>query len=291
MRLAHRARWAASALVVVACLTSALPEASAVTKKSSKRATTRRPTTRPVRATVPATTTPTTTAPTTTATTTAAPTTSPAPVTFERSVYSVTVASGGSVTLPLWLTIPKGFTGPITLRAAALNPETRITFDPNPARNYALATIANVGGSGALPIVQIEAVSATGVVVATAALSVFVVGGSTGGTVPVGSPNGGTGIVYSFPTPASPLLRGGKDITVPISITRQGGSTSAVTMVRIGALPDGMFSSFKFGTTLGDIDYLFVGANATTAPGTYIINVDAVSTFGTVRLNIPVTVA
>jgi hypothetical protein len=306
MRFAHRARWVASVLVVVACVVNGLPDASAMTKKGgTKRATTRRPATKRPAATTAAPTTaapktiaPSTAPPTTSPPTTAPPTTSPAPVTFERSVYSVTVASGGSVTLPLWLNIPKNFTGTLTLRPVGLNAETRIAFDPNPVRNFVVATIANVAGTGALPTFQIEAVSTANPtqVLAQTIVAVFVVGGTptgTAGTFPLGTtpPAGGSGIVYSFPAPASPLVRGGQVITVPISITRQGGSSAAVTMVRVSALPGGMSSSFKFGTTLGDIDYLFVGADTTTAPGNYTITVEAVSTFGRIQLTIPVMVA
>jgi hypothetical protein len=278
---------------VVACvaLFSSVPT-EAATKKTVKRTTKKvvRPTTRVTTTAAPTTVAPTTAAPTTAAPTTAATTTvALAPVTFERNLYAVTVAGGGSVTLPLWINIPAGFRDSLTLRTRGEGAETRVRFDTNPARNYTVATINNLSGNGQLPLITIEAVGTADPtkVVASTVLSVFVSGLAS----PVVIPGAGGGVTYSVVNPTASAVRGGNALSIQIGITRPAGFTGTVEFSVAGGVPPGAGTSFTEFRTTANATTLFVSAGTSTAPGTYVIKVVAFSALGSLDLLIPITVA
>jgi hypothetical protein len=307
--MAHMTRGVVPRLAAVLLLTgivgSVMMPSEAATRRTTKRTTTRpRATTRPptTRTTTRATTVaPTIPAPTTAASGTAAPTTAAATIApaatlanaailFDRNLYALTVSGGGSATVPLWLTIPSGFRDTITLRTRGEGAETRVRFDPNPSRNYSIATVQNFSGSGQLPLITIEAV-ATGDpnrVLASAVLSVFVAGGSSvPNNVNIAGPDGVSFAVYQPPASA---VRGGEAISAAIDITRSGNFNGAVEFSVASALPVGMIVSFEQNTTSGARNYVFVRAASTTPAGTFDLIITAKSSLRSDQLAVRVTV-
>jgi hypothetical protein len=218
------------------------------------------------------------------ATTAIVPTTiASSPVLFQQGVYAATVSAGGSTSSPIWLTIANGFNQPLTLRAINLPANITISFDQNPIRNYSVATISatSVAANGPAPIFELQAATASGTVVATTKVAVFVVNGTTGGGGGGGSsnpsggdPNAAPDIAVSFSTSPVPVVRGGDVVSARIAIARQGGFSEAVDIYEVGTLPQGVIVSFENRRISGETAIVFLRAGATTPVGLFTVRLE-----------------
>jgi hypothetical protein len=214
-------------------------------------------------------------------------------VAFERGSYTFTVQAGTNVEIPFFLTIAPGFTDPLQLRVNNLPPSVLVRFDPNPARNFFTMTLRAEMASLPSASFDIEAVSTLNPSqpVARTTVTLFV-NGTTAIGGPIGQPNGDPlappGIAYSVSPTSVEVQRGTGAGTVRIDITRQGNYSGPVSFAMTSSSPAGVGTSFQANSTAGNVNYLFISAGSSAAPGTYALTFDVTTT--TQRMSVTVTV-
>ena len=259
----------------------------AVRRTTTKRRGITRSTTTTTTSTVPVSTTTvsTTTVPITIPTTTTTTSTSrPPSFAFARAIVSVTVPRGASVTVPIALNLEPGFVGPVLL-SATVPAGVTITFDPNPARDNAVATLTVLGGEGVLPIITI--VGSSGGQVRTMALAVLV---PAPVVAVVPSAVVGAGFALGVAQPSVGLVRDGAIGSYLITIARDNNFTGPVAMSVVSAIPDGVVVSFSANPTSGPDISMFVRATGRASTGSLPITVLGSGSAGSVSITVVVRV-
>ncbi len=199
------------------------------------------------------------------------------------------VPLGGTVTLPLWLTVRPGFTEPVSLAALDLPPGVTITFQDNPIRNFTVATVTVREGSGVLPLVTIE-----GRANSARAIMKLVINVPTGSALP--PPTGPTrpavdSYSLAITQPSAALVKGGDALAFRITISRRVGNDPAFFAVT-GPVPAGIITSFTQNNTLGNEAYLFVSAGTMATAGTsFPLTITANINNETLTMTVTVSVA
>lgn len=279
---------------VGAVVTTRSKSAAIVRQKATttrKRVTTRKPTTvkrvttRSVAIPTAVATLPTTSSPTSAAPVipTVAPTNPPisvVPVAFERSTYTLTAATDTNYEVRFFINIAPGFNDTLVMRTTPLPIGVQIGFEPNPARNFFAMTLrisASAPPSAEFDITA-SASSAPGAVLARTSIKLFANSTTLLPTSqpPIGDPALPPGVVYTVSPTLVEVLRGG-DTTVKVDFFRQGGFAGPVTFSMVSALPAGLGTSFQVNPATGSVNYLFVSAGASTTPGTYVLDFEAIT--------------
>lgn len=217
-------------------------------------------------------------------TTVATPTSRPASFAFARSIVSVTVPRGSSVTIPVALSMEPGFVGAVVL-SATVPAGVTISFDPNPARDIAVATLTVLSGEGLLPIITI--VGSSGAAVRTMSLVVLVPAPVVAVVPPAVV---GAGFALGVAQPSVGLTRDGAIGSYLISIARDSNFTGPVAMSVVSVIPDGIVVSFSANPTSGPDISVFVRATGTASIGSLPITVLGTGAAGSVSITLIVRV-
>lgn len=158
------------------------------------------------------------------------PTTNPG-ITLSASASSGTVARGASSTTSLTLTRVDGYAGSVTLSADGVPSGVTVSFAPQSLTGTTLSSVATITvGATAAPSASTIMFKASGTGVAEKMVSYSLTVPAPGITVSAGS------------APISAIQ--GTSATVPITITRTNGATSAVTLA-VEGLPTGVTGAFS----------------------------------------------
>ncbi len=219
------------------------------------------------------------------------------PVAFERSAYTLTAASDTNYQVRFFLNIAPGFNDTLAMRTSALPAGVLIGFDPNPARN--LFSMSLRVPSSAPPVLEFDitaSASATpSVVLARTTITLFV-NGTSGPSLlptsqpPIGDPALPAGVAYTVSPGTVEATRGGDVVSVKVDLFRQGGFAGPVAFSMLTVPPAGLILSFESNSVAGSVNYLFVRAGASTTPGTYVIDFQAVSSIQSTPLRAVVVV-
>ncbi len=212
------------------------------------------------------------------------PTSRPASFAFTRAIVSVTVPRGSSVTIPIALTLEPGFVGPVLL-SATVPAGVTLTFDPNPARDSAVATLTVLGGEGLLPIITI--VGSSGGLLRTMALAVLVPAPVVA-VVPAAVV--GAGFALGVAQPSVGLVRDGAIGSYLITIARDSNFTGPVAMSVVSAIPEGVVVSFSANPASGPDISMFVRATGRASTGSLPITVLGTGAAGSVSITVVVRV-
>lgn len=217
------------------------------------------------------------------------------PVAFDRSRVPLTIAAGPTYDVPFFINVTAGFAETLQLRVPVLPSGLSVRFDPNPVRNYFTMTVrADVSTLPAIDF-DIEASSSVHptVVLARTTVTLFVTG-TTGIGGPIepatGDPLAPPGVVYTLTPSTLQVTRGTAAASVRIDLSRQGNYSGPVSFQVNGALPVGVITSFQANAVSGNVNYLFVSADASAVPGTYVFGLEGVSAIQRTQLRVTLVV-
>ena len=217
------------------------------------------------------------------------------PVAFDRSRVPLTIAAGPTYDVPFFINVTAGFNDTLQLRVPVLPGGLSLRFDPNPARNYFTMTVrADVSTLPAIDF-DIEASSSVHptVVLARTTVTLFVTG-TTGIGGPIepatGDPLAPPGVVFTLTPSTLQVTRGTAAASVRIDLSRQGNYSGPVSFQVNGALPVGVITSFQANAVSGIANYLFVSADASAVPGTYVFGLEGVSAIQRTQLRVTLVV-